>query len=252
MTRILFTTLAALAFTSPAYALSCVFGIEAVNVVDQQDVPTNVKIVVTHTFDADNTLSMELTAADGTVIEVSREDHDRYLELIPAAPLAPDADYKITTVEFGEYSFHTGAGPDTEAPEAPSIEEFRRVSSHSQWGESKGISVQLSPPTEVGGNYEFQLSTRMQFDDVIGTTTAYPSVYLGQGVCGNTLPEYDHSKRYFIRARVIDMAGNVSEWTNTSQPARGCSTAGGSGSLATLGLVLMGLGLGRRRSNRGA
>lgn len=237
-----------LALSSPAHALSCLWGVMDVNVQENDVVPTDLQVLIRHTYDAGAELEVVLLDAAGDEVPSTVEVFDRYATLVPDEPLTPGAAYSIVDrgVEgYADIPFTAGEGPSTGTPAVPVILDVQRERDRSEWGTTEGLQVELQPPS-AGVYTELQLSLDADFTAPLTSIAAYEHVHLGHGLCGSSIPDYDHGERYHVRARSIDQAGNLSDWTTFgSSPVGGCSTTG-SGALGGL-FVLPLLAIFRRR-----
>ena len=87
------------------------------------------------------------------------------------------------------------------------------------------------------------------FSDAWRHANTRTNITLGSELCGTPFPDYDKSERYYARVRSVDIAGNVSDWTETPNTVQsGCSVAPAPFAWGLpLGLLALGL---RRRSAR--
>ncbi|MCB9673863.1 MAG: hypothetical protein H6737_02040 [Alphaproteobacteria bacterium] len=237
-----------LAASSPAWALSCLWGISDANVEPDDRVPTNAVLLVEHTFDATVDVEVELRDADGNPVGFSLERGHMHALLTPDAPLAPNAVYTLASAGDAEgyldVTFTTDAGPDTEAPEPPSLDDLSRMRDRSIWGDEKGIRVTLGESWGAA-HYEYEISTDPDFANAHRYASRWTETVLGQRLCSTTFPDYDPSERYYVRARAVDLAGNASDWATSDGTVRGCATVvGNPGYAALLPFMLV---LARRR-----
>jgi len=228
-----------------AYALSCIDGIADTNL--DQPLPPNAAIVFT--WGGSPPASPRILDADGVEVPTSVVLHDDYGELIPEAPLA-EGDYVLAT--DWEIPFEVAGPEDLDAPDAPVFLDVSRESDRSEWGTTKQLAVSFDGIPQ-GHHIELELSVSGDFaTDGMGVLAFYEEAWVGQSLCDTIPGAYDHGDNYFLRARMVDAAGNTSDWTE-HEPARcgvGCSSTGApaAGMLAVMGL----LGLRRRRTTVGA
>jgi len=228
-----------------AYALSCVDGIADTNL--DQPLPPNAVIVFT--WGGAPPASPRILDADGEEVPHSVVLHDDYGELIPDAPLAA-GDYVFTT--DWPIPFEVAGPEDLDAPDAPVFLDVSRASDRTEWGTTKQLAV-LFDGLPQGHHIELELSASGDFgSDGMRVVAFYEEVWVGKNLCDTFPAAYDHGENYFLRARMVDAAGNTSDWSE-HEPARcgvGCSSTGAptAGMLAVVGL----LGLRRRRAPFGA
>jgi hypothetical protein len=241
--------LAGLALSTPAHALSCLWGVHTASVEEGEVVPANAVFLVEHTYDESTAIDVVLEDAAGEPVQLAIEAHHHYALLRPEAALAP-GDYRITTLDefetWFDISFTVGADRDADAPDLPVFTRLDRQFDATEWGDTKGISVELAE-VEGAAWYEFEISESADFADAHRVASVYPSAFLGQGLCEDAFPDYRHRDRYHVRARAVDAAGNASDWAKTDGPVRGCSTVGPAPLLLGLPIGLLAMATRRRR-----
>jgi hypothetical protein len=232
----------------PALALSCIFGVHEVNIVDGQEVPPSASIFLRHTYEAGTDLGIALVDAEGENVPVTVEVDRHHGWLTPVEPLAPGA-YTLVSDDEEVFialpSFTVVDTPDDTPPATPAITLAERQRDVSEWGTSAGIHVELAPVADAS-HYEVEIATSSDFSDALRVVTTWPSAFIGRGLCSDSAPDYDHGERYIVRARAIDVAGNASDWSHGGGPVTGCSSTGLAGSGLLVGLAAL-LGLARRR-----
>ncbi len=241
-------SIALLFVSSNAFALSCLWGIGDVNVSPDVEAPQNTRLFVSHTYAADAELNLVLEDVEGERVETTLERGHNYAYITPTADLPP-GDYLLRDLdELGYFQgeFTIGDTVDETPPAAPTIVSAQRESSVTEWGDSEGLQVDLEP-VDGASHYEFEVSTTADFADAFRVGRRYEGIFIGRGLCDVTFPDYDASKRYYVRARSVDAAGNTSDWTATDGTVRGCSQLGAAPFAwgAPLSLLLLGL---RRRN----
>lgn len=238
--------LALFALTRSALALSCLWGVHDANVRDLAEVPPNVEILLSHTYGGTQPVALDLLDADGNVVPTAIVDDFSFATMVPDAPLAP-GDYLIEGDE-GTFPF-TVAGPDdTTPPDAVDgwVETERSVS---EWGKTQGyhVTVDALPP---GHTLEVQVASDPGFADARSALVHYTEGFVGASVCTDTIEGFDAKRDRHVRFRVVDLAGNVSDWTEATvqRGPLGCDVVGGGAAgLWLLGLGLVGLRRGRAR-----
>lgn len=244
---------------APSWALSCAWGpVAALPPSGEVDVPTNVVLRVVYYEATPEQVPLALIGPGEQVVEVSWERvsaggaGETVYAITPAAALEPDQTYRLVSEDEGGWvftTFTTGDGPLTTAPAAPVILDAYRDAGSSEWGPWRYHNLLVQPPDRPVF-YEVDVSSDSDFSQ-LKTVQLQPhrgddedTVGVGSGVCGGNT-RLEPSERW-LRARAIDMAGNVSP---TSEPARasGCSAVAAPVSVG-LGLFALGLiGLRRRR-----
>lgn len=119
------------------------------------------------------------------------------------------------------------AADTIDVPEAPVFASVRRRrKSTPLYGTHRGLRLQFdSMPTD--GVLVVQLAEDETFADPL--TIWHPPAWrvdLGNGLCNDSLPDYDHDARYFVRAQVLDLAGRSEGWVVYQDQPVGCSHAG--------------------------
>ncbi len=237
---------AGLALSSPAHALSCLWGVHTSSIDQDAEVPSNAVLMVEHTYDAAHELALGLEDASGNAIPVRIESGHNHATIRPEIDLAP-GDYRLFSEDEEEWldsSFTVRADIDDEAPDAPRFIELDRQFDATDFGDSKGIFAELAA-VDGAAWYEFEISEDADFADAHRVASVWPSAHLGLGLCLESFPEYRHRDRYHVRARAVDAAGNASAWTSSDGEVRGCSTVGAAPLL--LGLPAGLLAFARRR-----
>ena len=240
--------LAGLALSTPAHALSCMWGIHGASVQEGDVVPLNTRIMVEHTFDAQTDIDIVLEDEPGTPVDIQIDRYHQFAILTLDSDLAAGS-YRLHTPDENtgwiDTTFTVGTDLDDEAPEAPAFRTLDRQFDASEWGDTKGIHAEAS---EVDGAawYEFEISESRDFADAARVASLFPNVFLGQGLCDDSVPEYRHRNRYHVRVRAVDAAGNASEWTRSNGEVRGCSTVGPAPLLFGLPIGLLAMATRRR------
>jgi len=179
---------------------------------------------------------------EGNEVPADLVEEANYVELWPLEPLIEGV-YEIP--EQG--SFEVGGPRDEVPPPEPEfVDVWKRARNGVEWTYFEFV------PVPVEHHIEIQASEDEAFVEDVhtvlsihGATTSFHR----DPDCG-VMPEgYEHSARYYIRARTVDLAGNASDWVN-HEPARvrcGCQASPGyeGGPVMLLGLALF-----RRRSRR--
>ena len=192
------------------------------------EVPPNATLMIEHTYDDTEEVALALLDADGNDVPFTLERRHNHAVLTPDAELEPGA-YRIVSVDdiegWLDTPFTVVADRDGDAPDAPGLLSTDRYYDVSEWGDSKGIAIEV---TDVPGAawYEYEISASATFDAPHRIASVYPHAGIGQGLCLDSYPEYRHRDRYHVRVRAVDAAGNASAWTTTAGVVRGCSTVG--------------------------
>ncbi|MEZ4317714.1 MAG: hypothetical protein R3F61_09420 [Myxococcota bacterium] len=224
--------LLALTVSSDAFALSCLWGVVGTSLDTSPEIPTNPVVLVEHTFDATAEVSVELRDATGAAMPVRIEKGHQFATLAPESPLEPGATYTLVSTGesegFVDSTFTVGGGPDTEPPDAPTLDAATRMSNRSMWGDTAGIRVILGESWGAAW-YEYEISTSPDFTDAHRFASTQTEVVLGTQLCDQSFPDYARSERYHVRARAVDAAGNASDWATSAGEVRGCSSLGAAG-----------------------
>jgi len=186
--------------------------------------------------------------------------------LEPVEPLQPHSTYELTGVASDRYyeawvgTFTTAAGPDDEAPEPTEITDVVFHSDDycgSGYGFGESVTVSLSPA--IGDelvSYELEIN---------GEVKRSLSATIGLSSCPCPTEDFPfENSGDILRARVIDLSGNASSWSDTyvvpgrrpvgagnSEGRVGCDSGGGRFDLVG-GILLCALlyGSGRSRGMR--
>jgi uncharacterized protein (TIGR03382 family) len=226
-----------------AFALDCLYGLDNTNI-DRGDMPPNVEIAYTMVGMADPAVPV-LLDADGNEVPATHTDHGDFHTLRPDLLLA-EGEYTLSS--DWDIPFTVSGPEDLDPPGPPTFLDARRRRTSSQWGSEHLLEVTFDTVPR-GTHLEIELSVSGDFaSDGVGVLSWWPDTTLGDGLCLHSPSSYDHGEDYFLRARLVDDAGNVSDWVE-HDPARtrllGCSTAG----MPVFGVLpLLLLGLMRRRS----
>ncbi|MEM6928416.1 MAG: hypothetical protein AAF602_15890 [Myxococcota bacterium] len=248
-------------FTSEALALSCIWGIYDISIWDAQSVPPDVVIVASHTYgELETEPVIQVVDAAGEEVSVDVRWEPFVIEVTPREPLPPGT-YTMIGQEpedlgdFVDLSFTVEDLPEGPELAAPSIRRARRETSRNEWGTSRGIDLTWSA-VEEASIYEVELARDADFADAGRAVATGEGRFLGDGLCGSTVPDYDHDVEHFVRVRAVDVDGDASAWSAVervrpggfSPIAVGCATRSGA-PLGSLTLALAGvIGLRRRRS----
>jgi hypothetical protein len=176
----------------------------------------------------------------GNEVPADLVEEANYVELWPSEPL-PEGEYEIP--DLG--SFEVGGPPDEVPPPQPEfVEVWKRASDGVEWTYFEFV------PVPVEHHIEIQASEDEAFHEDVHTVLSLhgATATFHRGPDCGVMPEgYDHSARYHLRARTVDLAGNASDWVS-HEPARvqcGCRAS----PVHQGGLVVFaGVALLRRRS----
>lgn len=236
-----------IALLAPAHALSCLWGVHDANIAEGQSVPANVEITVFHTYAEGTELDVVVEDAMGAEVATTIDVQEGWAVLVPEAELPPGS-YALrdrSPEGYLDVGFQVTGDLDTTPPGSPLVVSIEREYDRTEWGTAKGLLVELAATRDEPVIYEWELGEDGDFSAPLRYVGGSTSVLLGHGLCDSTVAAYDHRRRYDVRVRAIDVAGNVSEWTEPAA-ARGCSSlASAPGALA---FFLVPLLLGRRRS----
>ncbi|MEM6927061.1 MAG: hypothetical protein AAF602_09045 [Myxococcota bacterium] len=245
-------------FVPNAFALDCLWGVYTTNLEYGQTVPPDLVIVGGHTFsEITGVPVLELVDADGATVPVDIDAQPFTLEITPREPLGP-GDYVVRSSEPWELgvAFTVADLPQAPPLDAPENLSADRERSRSDWGTSKGIDVRFDP-VDGASYYEIELAEREDFLDAQRVVETWEGSYVGDGLCGPNVLDYDHGTEHFVRARAVDLVGDASPWSEVARVAPGgllptlpgCSVRPGTplgGPLAALALTLSLFGWRRR------
>ena len=247
--------------SSTAYGLSCANGpIASLPENGMTDVPVNAQIAVWYSLSTPddtplfivNQASGDVVASTTTPIEGSG---DAFL-FVPHEDLPANTSFYLTReVErtlTGEYppfaTFTTGEQVDELPPGQPDIMDLaKQDNKRGPWGDTDNITARVSQPGEAV-YYRMELADNADFiDSEISTIygTANDTIRVGSGPCEHTL-DRDASSVKHVRITAIDLAGNESEYSESSSPV-GCSSIGVSG-MSAMGLGLLPFAIRRRQA----
>jgi len=249
---------------SPALALSCAWGpIASLPPDGATGVPTNAVLRVIYLSSGPDETPVTLLGPGGQSVDVTLElasgegGGERTYALTPFTPLEPSTTYRIAVGEHPEApdpwilaTFTTGAGPATQAPEPPVIIDTDRDAGSGEWGPWRYHSLVVEP-AGAPVFYEVDVASTADFSSFRTVQVAPRSdgehdvVAVGVGLCGGSLPLERRDR--WLRARTVDMAGQISE-TSAAARAGGCSAVAGPAS--GLGALLLAGALGLRRRRR--
>lgn len=153
-------------------------------------------------------------------IEQSTEGEQSVVRVVPVAPLEPlhtyvvDGDAWYGLVRFPS-AFTTGQGPDAEPPGPVALTDV----GGGDFGDSDcGYSLHLIP--ELGeapadAFYEAQIAWAADFSGAATVSRAdRDDVFVGLAACnGTTVPELQRGDEVWLRARAVDLSGNVGPWS---------------------------------------
>jgi hypothetical protein len=252
----------AIAAPSPALALSCAWGpTHVLPPPGTVEVPTNAVLRVTYLSASPDEVPFVLVDPTGEAVEAvwaiarGSDGGETVWTVTPSAPLDPATTYRLVGGDGGgelsEWTlttFTTGTGPQTEGPAAPEVLDARRDAGRSEWGPWRYHQLVVTPAA-APVYYEVDVASDREFGAV--RTVQVPPwadgdahiVGVGVGLCGGNV-DLERGDRW-LRARAIDMAGNIST-TSAADRAGGCSTVASPASGAAF-LLAFGLGAVRRR-----
>lgn len=242
-----------------AYALDCLWGAYDFNVTLADDVPTDVQIVANTTYsgEPENTgYPFELVHDDGTLQPVDVHWGGYFLRITPTADLKAGG-WMLTGGLYYDYAVTFSVGsPTAPSLDAPTGLDAERTRSTSDWGEERGITLTFDEVTGAS-HYEIEMASDDGFTDAVATISPYRNVFLGDGLCGSTIDDYQHDVTKVVRVRAVDLSGNTSAFSDPIevQPglldrlAPGCSTTAGVPWSASLLGLLVGVVGWRRRQN---
>lgn len=267
VTKITTVLVGAALWSQSAMALDCWYGVNATNISEGQEVPTNFQPMI---WQSQAELQAEIRDMEtseviaATLEEVTQEAY----RLTPEAELEAGRSYGLYVVELEEWtaepivSFTAASESDMTAPDAPVIESATRDFGSDEWGSWKWIDIGVEAPGEaVGGAYEVEVSANEDFSDAeLALVPASEDLLkVGSGLCEQSLSMAVEDIRW-VRVTAIDHAGNRSEEASESfevdlsssppeepggpDDTSGCQMAA---SPASLGALLLGLPLFFRR-----
>lgn len=258
------TSIAWMLASSDALACSCVGGLDAVLPTDGATGVAS-DAVPFLVFDAPSIAATLRDAASGDEVPttplVTTEGEQSVVRLVPNAPLEPFHTYVIDgDAGYGEASFPvtftTGEGPDDEVPGAVVLRDVREPRSFGDDSECGGdiFLIQTLAGRPEDAFYETEVAWREDFSDPRVVSGAEAQL-LGRAGCTETLPELEVGDEVWLRARAVDLSGNVGPWTAPvyvedvgvePEEGRGCDTSGGAAlALGLVGLLLRGRGTAR-------
>ncbi|MFK7930563.1 MAG: Ig-like domain-containing protein [Myxococcota bacterium] len=263
----LLLVMALMSVPAPAFALSCLFGVNGSLPADGAvDVPLNVTPRVMITGAGDQSWTAELVATDLSVVEVEverlRSGTEALLVVTPTAELTADTLYEMRVFVDGEFfgeegaiRFRTGDAVDNEPPAVAAIIEAYRNQEANEWGDIDQVIVDVGASNEpVFHQLEFDPTPSFpSVDPVWGMSEdgSARSVWGGDGLCQNTglIPDLRGGE---LRITTFDMAGNAAETQVLSgdEVARGgcaCNSASSPAGVMVFGVALGLIGLRRRR-----
>lgn len=212
----------ALALAAPAFALDCDFSDRVLPSSGEVDVATSAAPVLISPYPNDGR-DIWLEDAEGapvtTTPELLQQEGNRFLRLVPAAPLSPGATYVVRAALPDETPaeatrFTVGEGPDTTPPTGGGLGEVSAAyDPDGEWGEERLISLSLQPATDEDPvYYEVQLAASADFSDAITVRSNYTSAFFGVGLCQTTWEALPLDTAFHLRARAVDLSGNATDW----------------------------------------
>jgi len=224
---------------SQAFALSCADGVHSIDLT--HDFPPNgvlVYSVVGSTPD-----EPVVYDADGLVVPTTLTDHGEYHTVTPDQPM-PAGDY-VLQLE-GERDFTVAGVDDIDPPAPPGLYSIEVVTTETEWGTDKlrrFSHIPLAPDEHL----EIELSESGDFEsDAVRVISFQEEPALGVSACARIPSSYIHNISYAIRARIVDSAGNSSDWEEPTEDDSGhvgCSTS----NTPAIGLLALFALLGLRR-----
>lgn len=173
--------------------------------------------------------------------------------LTPVEPLQPRTTYEVALQEWqGRWRFTTGDGADEEAPAPPRLREVDasyESENHSSCGETSNVELSV----EGGGELVLlDVNGRAQLEGLSGRVSdavvAGGSLWVGTGGC-HTNAQAAPGEPIHVRAASVDLAGNLSAWSeelDTELPL-GCACGAASGAEAGAGFLALAAWMARRR-----
>lgn len=251
--------------SAEALALDCAYGVYDLSLNGVDEVPPDVLILGTHSFgEPDGTLDVRIVDATDQVVPATVELLPYVLRVTPDDELAMgDYTLEVDQLQYTEpagWPFTVGQDPgEVMALDAPTgLVATRESSRDPDWGDSTGIELQFDR-IEGASAYEIEVSTTEDFGAPSLAISTHASAWVGDGLCGQNLSDYEHDVPNWVRVRGVAHDGTVTAWSDTVEVPRGrppgalfsggCSAVPGGGGLSALGLA-MGLLAGRRRSRR--
>jgi len=247
--------------SNEAMALSCAWGIVDFNFEEGEVLPPDAILVGAHTYSEPDGVGLGPTILDEAEMPVpATVQWDPFVvTVVPTEPLQPGR-YRLVEEGgflFGEdgAAFQVADGLIVEPLDIPADLDVRRRTERSgEWGTTRGLDVSF---TEVEGasHYEIELARVDVYANPSRAVTTWTSVFVGDGLCGATIEDYDHGVDSYVRVRAVGIDGTTSGWTTPAEVGPGalsrvvpsCSVAAGSPASALSLAALLGLLAVRRR-----
>lgn len=246
-----------------ALALSCLWGIADFNFEPGDVLPPDAVLVASHTFGSPAAEGLELALLDETGGDVAAtiEWAPFVVTITPDEPLAA-GEYVVYDGSYGyetRFTFQVAELASAEpllAPEA--FRAKRKIYRDLTWGNDKGLALSWN---EVDGasHYEIQVAQNEAFDGATVAVSTWTEPFVGNGVCGDTIANYDHRADNYVRVRAVGIDGDVSAWTEPESVGpnaivnafSGCSVVDSRAAALPL-LLVLGLLSARRQTLREA
>lgn len=227
---------------SIAHALTCGRGHSGANVEEVATVPPNVQFRMrVSTAGGPWPDPPELTDAAGLPVALDVVDHQAHLVATPTVPLPAGHHSLMLIGKRDPVPFEVVGVADTTAPAAVP---FQFAVTSTQYSPGDLLQLSLEATLEAGAWLEVEVASRSDFSDArSGALSGVAPYFVGPSGCSLLLSPFDPVAEPYLRIRQVDLAGNVSPWTEPTPAATGSGdTAVGVGEASSSGCDMVGRG----------